>query len=120
MRIYTRPEDNGRDGNHWLIATKDLDGDRDQMVATYIDLVASVLGSVEEAKKRMYSVSTKYYFGVGLKVPKDLALLFIRHPDVVRVMEDSYVDCATKDYGVWKRQRSVCTQCLLSTISPSA
>lgn len=59
---------------------------------------------MEEAKKRMYSVSTKYYFAVGLKAPKDLALLFIRHPDVERVIEDSYVDCATKDYGgiyVW-------------------
>lgn len=47
----------------------------------------------------MYSVSTKYYFAVGLKAPKDLALLFMKHPDVEQVIQDSYVNCATKDYG---------------------
>ncbi|KAK1366804.1 hypothetical protein POM88_042365 [Heracleum sosnowskyi] len=96
---YVPPEDDGRDKMHWFIHTKEPLGSREKMVASYINLVASVLGSEDEAKKAMYSVSTKYYFAIGVIVPEDVANKFRSHPKVLDVLEDSYVDPVSKDYG---------------------
>lgn len=99
QRMYLPPKDDGRDKRHWLIHTKVPQGSREEMVAQYINLVASVLGSEEEAKKAMYSVSTKYYFAIGAIMPEDVAYKFKNHSDVRDVLEDAYVDPITKDYG---------------------
>lgn len=57
VSIYP-PEDDGRDKMHWFIHTREPKGSREDKVASYINLVASVLGSEDKAKKAMYSVST--------------------------------------------------------------
>ncbi|KAL3627595.1 hypothetical protein CASFOL_028958 [Castilleja foliolosa] len=51
----------GCDYNHWLIVMefpKDPAPTRDQMIDTCLNTFASVLGSMEEAKKNMYAFST--------------------------------------------------------------
>ncbi|RWW29381.1 hypothetical protein GW17_00006095 [Ensete ventricosum] len=56
----------GCDYNHWLITMdfpKDPAPTREEMIETYIQTLAKVVGSVEEAKKRMYALSTTTYHG---------------------------------------------------------
>ncbi|KAK7856646.1 multiple organellar rna editing factor 9, partial [Quercus suber] len=55
--------------NHWLI---DPAATREQMIDTYLNTLATVLGSMEEAKKNMYAFSTTTYTGFS-------ALLMKRH-----------------------------------------
>ncbi|KAL6577299.1 hypothetical protein OROMI_011575 [Orobanche minor] len=49
--------------------------------------------------KKIYSVSTKYYFAVGVLVSKDVAYKWKALNEVRAVIADCYVDRATKDYG---------------------
>uniref|UniRef100_A0A6N2KZ80 MORF/ORRM1/DAG-like MORF domain-containing protein n=1 Tax=Salix viminalis TaxID=40686 RepID=A0A6N2KZ80_SALVM len=56
----------GCDYNHWLIVMefpKDPAPTREQMIDTYLNTLATVLGSMEEAKKNMYAFSTTTYTG---------------------------------------------------------
>uniref|UniRef100_M8CCQ5 MORF/ORRM1/DAG-like MORF domain-containing protein n=1 Tax=Aegilops tauschii TaxID=37682 RepID=M8CCQ5_AEGTA len=57
------------------------------MIDCYIQTLAKVLGSEEEAKKKIYNVSCERYFGFG------------HSPGVLFVLPDSYVDPEHKDYG---------------------
>ncbi|XWS20066.1 hypothetical protein CRYUN_Cryun31cG0069600 [Craigia yunnanensis] len=59
---------------------------RDEIVNTYIKTVAMALGSEEEAKKSIYSVSTKYYYAFAL-------------PNVKWVLPDSYLGHGGNGYG---------------------
>ncbi|KAK1366816.1 hypothetical protein POM88_042377 [Heracleum sosnowskyi] len=92
-------QDDGNDNNHWLIQVKEPVGSRDEIVDCYVKLVAQILGSEDEAKKNIYSVSTKYYFAIGVLASEDVAYKFFQLPEVIYVIQDSYVDRATKDYG---------------------
>lgn len=56
-------------------------------------MILCVFGSKDEAKKVMY------YSGIGLVVPENVAQKFNKHPDVLHVLEDTYVDPMSKDYG---------------------
>ncbi|CAK9172041.1 unnamed protein product, partial [Ilex paraguariensis] len=56
----------GCDYNHWLIVMefpKDPAPTREQMIDTYLNTLATVLGSMEEAQKNMYAFSTTTYTG---------------------------------------------------------
>ncbi|KAL2897150.1 Multiple organellar RNA editing factor 9 chloroplastic [Bienertia sinuspersici] len=56
----------GCDYSHWLIVMefpKDHAPRREQMIDTYLETLATVLGSMEEAKKNMYAFSTTTYTG---------------------------------------------------------
>ncbi|KAL2931748.1 Multiple organellar RNA editing factor 9 chloroplastic [Bienertia sinuspersici] len=56
----------GCDYSHWLIVMefpKDHAPTREQMIDTYLETLATVLGSMEEAKKNMYAFSTTTYTG---------------------------------------------------------
>ncbi|KAL8154610.1 hypothetical protein AgCh_000102 [Apium graveolens] len=60
-------KENGCDYKHWLIQVDEPGGTRDQMIESYVKLIANVLGSEDEARKKIYSISTKYYyFAVGV------------------------------------------------------
>lgn len=41
----------------------------------------------------------KIYSAVGVIVPENVAQKFKKHPDVLDVLEDAYVDPVSKDYG---------------------
>ncbi|GFY91757.1 plastid developmental protein DAG [Actinidia rufa] len=69
----------GCDYNHWLIVMefpKDPAPTREQMIDTYLDTLATVLGSMEEAKKNMYAFSTTTYTGFQCTVSEETSEKF--------------------------------------------
>ncbi|KAL9274162.1 Multiple organellar RNA editing factor 8, chloroplastic/mitochondrial-like protein [Drosera capensis] len=78
----------GCDFEHWLVVVeKPEDGVlRDEIIDGYIKTLAQVVGSEEEARMKIYSVSTKHYFAFEL-------------PNVRWVLPDSYFDVPNKTYG---------------------
>ncbi|KAG8486676.1 hypothetical protein CXB51_019982 [Gossypium anomalum] len=65
----------GRDSKHWLIILEFPERPKplkEEMIDTYVKTLASVVGSEEEAKKRIYSVCTTRYTGFRVIFSKDL------------------------------------------------
>ncbi|CAL5405719.1 unnamed protein product [Camellia sinensis] len=92
----------GCDFNHWLIVMefpKDPAPTREQMIDTYLNTLATVLGSMEEAKKNMYAFSTTTYTGFQCTVSEETSEKFKGLPGVLWVLPDSYIDVKNKDYG---------------------
>ncbi|GJN39713.1 hypothetical protein PR202_gb28849 [Eleusine coracana subsp. coracana] len=92
----------GCDYNHWLIVMefpKDPAPTREQMIDTYLNTLATVLGSMEEAKKNMYAFSTTTYTGFQCTVDEETSEKFKGLPGVLWVLPDSYIDVKNKDYG---------------------
>ncbi|KAH1063351.1 hypothetical protein J1N35_028338 [Gossypium stocksii] len=85
----------GCDYNHWLIDMELPKGPaptREQMIDTYLDTLATVLGSMEEAKKNMYAFSTTTYTGFQCTVSEETSEKFKGLPVVLWVLPDSYID----------------------------
>ncbi|VFQ89418.1 unnamed protein product [Cuscuta campestris] len=92
----------GCDYKHWLVVLefpKDPSPTRDQMIDTYLNTLATVLGSMEEAKKNMYAFSTTTYTGFQCTVSEETSEKFKGLPGVLWVLPDSYIDVKNKDYG---------------------
>ncbi|WOL01780.1 multiple organellar RNA editing factor 8, chloroplastic/mitochondrial-like isoform X2 [Canna indica] len=91
----------GCDFEHWLVVveTPDPSLTRDEIIDSYIKTLAQVLGSEEEAKMSIYSVSTKHYFAFGCKVSEEISYKIKPLPKVRWVLPDSYLDVKNKDYG---------------------
>uniref|UniRef100_A0A5B6Z352 MORF/ORRM1/DAG-like MORF domain-containing protein n=1 Tax=Davidia involucrata TaxID=16924 RepID=A0A5B6Z352_DAVIN len=92
----------GCDYNHWLITMdfpKDPKPTADEMVETYVQTLAKVVGSVEEAKKRMYACSTTTYTGFQAVMSEEMSEKFEGLPGVVYILPDSYIDPVNKEYG---------------------
>ncbi|XP_043708606.1 multiple organellar RNA editing factor 1, mitochondrial-like [Telopea speciosissima] len=92
----------GCDYNHWLITMdfpKDPKPTPEEMVETYVQTLAKVFGSVEEAKKRMYACSTTTYTGFQAVMTEDESNKFQGLPGVVFILPDSYIDPVNKEYG---------------------
>lgn len=92
----------GCDYEHWLIVMefpKDPKPPEEEMIAAYIKTLASVVGSEEEAKKKIYSVSTHTYTGFGALISEELSYKVKGLPGVLWVLPDSYIDVPNKDYG---------------------
>ncbi|XP_059667827.1 multiple organellar RNA editing factor 5, chloroplastic/mitochondrial-like [Cornus florida] len=94
----------GCDFEHWLIVMDRPGGEtstKNQMIDCYIQTLAKVLGSEEEAKKKIYNVSCscKKYFGFGCEIDEETSKKLEGLPGVLHVLPDSYVDEETKDYG---------------------
>lgn len=92
----------GCDYNHWLIVMefpKDPAPTREQMIETYLNTLATVVGSMEEAKKNMYAFSTTTYTGFQCTVSEETSEKFKGLPGVLWVLPDSYIDVKNKDYG---------------------
>uniref|UniRef100_A0A5B6Z1I4 MORF/ORRM1/DAG-like MORF domain-containing protein n=1 Tax=Davidia involucrata TaxID=16924 RepID=A0A5B6Z1I4_DAVIN len=92
----------GCDYNHWLITMdfpKDPKPTADEMVETYVQTLAKVVGSVEEAKKRMYACSTTTYTGFQAVMSEEMSEKFKGLPGVVFILPDSYIDSVNKEYG---------------------
>ncbi|KAI4993332.1 hypothetical protein ZWY2020_007645 [Hordeum vulgare] len=70
-----------------------------QMIDCYIQTLAKVLGSEEEAKKKIYNVSCERYFGFGCEIDEETSNKLEGIPGVLFVLPDSYVDPEHKDYG---------------------
>ncbi|CAB4262633.1 unnamed protein product [Prunus armeniaca] len=91
----------GCDYEHWLIVMEydDPKPSEEEMINSYVKTLATVLGSEEEAKKKIYSVSTTTYTGFGALISEELSLKVKGLPGVLWVLPDSYLDVPNKDYG---------------------
>ncbi|KAJ4819125.1 multiple organellar RNA editing factor [Rhynchospora pubera] len=101
----------GCDYNHWLI-TMDFPEPKpspEEMVETYVQTCAKVVGSVEEAKKRIYACSTTTYNGFQVEVSEQMSEKFRGLPGVVFILPDSYLYPETKEYGGDKYDNGVIT-----------
>ncbi|GAB2303136.1 Multiple organellar RNA editing factor 3, mitochondrial [Dionaea muscipula] len=66
----------GCDYEHWLIVMEfptDPKPSDEEMVAAYVKTLAEVVGGEEEAKKKIYSVSTTTYTGFGALISEELS-----------------------------------------------
>ncbi|KAL6644460.1 hypothetical protein ACP70R_016068 [Stipagrostis hirtigluma subsp. patula] len=96
----------GCDFEHWLVVMEPPPGDaanpdvtRDEIIDSYIKTLAQVVGSEEEARQKIYSVSTRHYFAFGALVSEELSYKLKELPKVRWVLPDSYLDVKNKDYG---------------------
>ncbi|KAJ0244377.1 Multiple organellar RNA editing factor 3 [Hirschfeldia incana] len=91
----------GCDYEHWLIVMEFADPKptEDEMINAYVKTLTSVLGSEEEAKKKIYSVCTSTYTGFGALISEELSCKVKGLPGVLWVLPDSYLDVPNKDYG---------------------
>ncbi|XP_030513222.1 DAG protein, chloroplastic [Rhodamnia argentea] len=111
----------GCDYNHWLIVMefpKDPAPTREQMIDTYLNTLATVLGSIEEAKKNMYAFSTTTYTGFQCTVDEATSEKFKGLPGVLWVLPDSYIDVKNKDYGGDKYINGEIIPCQYPTYQP--
>ncbi|CAN7057993.1 hypothetical protein Bca4012_093926 [Brassica carinata] len=111
----------GCDYNHWLIVMefpKDPAPTRDQMIETYLNTLATVLGSMEEAKKNMYAFSTTTYTGFQCTIDEETSEKFKGLPGVLWVLPDSYIDVKNKDYGGDKYINGEIISCTYPTYQP--
>ncbi|KAL9256261.1 Multiple organellar RNA editing factor 3, mitochondrial-like protein [Drosera capensis] len=92
----------GCDYEHWLIVMefeKEPKPSDEEMVQAYVKTLAEVVGGEEEAKKKIYSVSTTTYTGFGALISEELSYKVKALPGVLWVLPDSYLDVPNKDYG---------------------
>uniref|UniRef100_A0A3B6LPR4 MORF/ORRM1/DAG-like MORF domain-containing protein n=1 Tax=Triticum aestivum TaxID=4565 RepID=A0A3B6LPR4_WHEAT len=96
----------GCDFEHWLVVMEPPPGEganpdipRDEIIDSYIKTPAQVVGSEEEARMKIYSVSTRHYFAFGALVSEELSYKLKELPKVRWVLPDSYLDVRNKDYG---------------------
>ncbi|XP_078148751.1 plastid developmental protein DAG [Carex rostrata] len=92
----------GCDYAHWLIVMEfptDRAPSEEEMINTYVKTLASVVGSEEEARKKIYSVSTTTYTGFGALISEELSYKVKDLPGVLWVLPDSYLDVPNQDYG---------------------
>ncbi|XP_028123540.1 multiple organellar RNA editing factor 1, mitochondrial isoform X2 [Camellia sinensis] len=102
----------GCDYNHWLITMdfpKDPAPSREEMIETYLQTLAKVVGSYEEAKQKMYAFSTTTYHGFQCLVTEEMSEKFRGLPGVVFILPDSYIDPVNKEYGGDKYENGVIT-----------
>ncbi|CAN0855676.1 Multiple organellar RNA editing factor 3, mitochondrial [Linum grandiflorum] len=91
----------GCDYEHWLIVLEfpDPKPSEEEMIKAYVKTLAAVVGSEEEATKKIYSVATKTYTGFGCLISEELSYKIKEVPGVLWVLPDSYLDVPNKDYG---------------------
>ncbi|KAJ3690896.1 hypothetical protein LUZ61_020060 [Rhynchospora tenuis] len=92
----------GCDYEHWLIVMDKPGGEnatKQQMIDCFIQTLAKVVGSEEEAKKKIYNVSCEQYFGFGCEIDQETSNKLEGLPGVLFVLPDTYVDPEYKDYG---------------------
>ncbi|KAJ0256377.1 Multiple organellar RNA editing factor 7 [Hirschfeldia incana] len=91
----------GCDYKHWLVLMKPPHGypPRNDIVRGFVKTLALALGSEEEAKKSIYSVSTKYYYAFGCRVHEPLTYKITSLPDVRWVLPDSFMVDGDSGYG---------------------
>ncbi|XP_047091850.1 multiple organellar RNA editing factor 1, mitochondrial-like [Lolium rigidum] len=101
----------GCDYKHWLITMEfpDPKPSREEMIETYLNTLAKVVGSYEEAKKRMYALSTTTYVGFQAEMSEEMSEKFRGLPGVVFILPDSYLFPETKEYGGDKYENGVIT-----------
>ncbi|KAI3833457.1 hypothetical protein MKX03_027201 [Papaver bracteatum] len=93
--------DDGCDYQHWLVVMEKPKGEptRDEIIDSYIKTLSKVIGSEEEARMKIYSVSTRNYFAFGALVSEKLSEKINDLPGVTWVLPDCYLDITNITYG---------------------
>lgn len=91
----------GCDYKHWLIVMDyPYEGmSREDIIDHYVKTLTSVVASEEEARKMIYSVSTRCYYAFGALMSRELSDKMRELKYVRSVLADSYLDVDNKDYG---------------------
>ncbi|XP_061347364.1 multiple organellar RNA editing factor 8, chloroplastic/mitochondrial-like [Gastrolobium bilobum] len=91
----------GCDFEHWLVIMNKPEGEptREEIIDGYIKTLAKVVGSEEEARMKIYSVSTKHYYAFGALITEELSEKIKDFEEVQWVLPDSYLNVKEKDYG---------------------
>ncbi|KAK9078207.1 hypothetical protein SSX86_002264 [Deinandra increscens subsp. villosa] len=91
----------GCDFEHWLVVVEKPEGEptRDEIIDSYINTLAKIVGSYDEARMKIYSVSTRCYYAFGALVSEEDSYKLKELPGVRWVLPDSYLDVKNKDYG---------------------
>ncbi|KAK3036269.1 hypothetical protein RJ639_031241 [Escallonia herrerae] len=91
----------GCDFEHWLVVMEKPEGEptRDEIIDYYIKTLAKVVGSEQEARMKIYSVSTRCYFAFGALFSEEVSYKIKELEKVRWVLPDSYLDVRNKDYG---------------------
>ncbi|XP_058218367.1 multiple organellar RNA editing factor 8, chloroplastic/mitochondrial-like isoform X2 [Rhododendron vialii] len=94
-RIHYSP---GCDYEHWLVVMEDPEvepSSSDEMIDMFIKTLARVIGSEEEARMNIYSISKSPHYAFGALVSEDISIsLRVRW-----VIPDAYVDVENEKYG---------------------
>lgn len=91
----------GCDFEHWLVVMEKPEGEptRDEIIDSYINTLSKIVGSYDEARMKIYSVSTRCYYAFGALVSEEDSFKIKELPGVRWVLPDSYLDVKNKDYG---------------------
>ncbi|PKU62129.1 multiple organellar RNA editing factor 2, chloroplastic-like [Dendrobium catenatum] len=92
----------GCDYEHWFIVMDNLgleNATKEQLIDCFIKTLAKVVGSEEEATKKIYSVSFRRFFCFGCEIDEETSDKLVGLPGVFFVLPDSYVDAENQDYG---------------------
>ncbi|KAF9615838.1 hypothetical protein IFM89_026678 [Coptis chinensis] len=87
--------------DHWLVHTKVPDGTnfiQKRTIDNYVEMLAEVIGSEEEAKKKLYIVWNKVPYGFGAEIDQVTANKLQARYDVLNVLPDYAYDL--KDLGI--------------------
>ncbi|KAH9288119.1 hypothetical protein KI387_032236 [Taxus chinensis] len=92
----------GCDYNHWLVTMEwpEPQPTREEKIDCFVKTLANIVGSEEEAKKRIYALSTTTYQGFMCEISEELSEKIKKEPGVEWVLPDSYGDPINKTYGV--------------------
>ncbi|KAL3627228.1 hypothetical protein CASFOL_028591 [Castilleja foliolosa] len=89
----------GCDYEHWLIVMDKPGGEgatKQQMIDCYIQTLAKILGSEEEAKQKIYNVSCERYFGFGCAIDEETSNKLEGVPGVLFVLQIHMLTLKTK------------------------
>ncbi|XVF04336.1 hypothetical protein REPUB_Repub05bG0073600 [Reevesia pubescens] len=91
----------GCDFEHWLVVMEPPpeNATRDDIIDSYIKTLTQVVGSEEEARMKIYSVSTRHYYAFGALVSEEVSYKIKELQGVRWVLPDSYLDVRNKNYG---------------------
>ncbi|KNA18677.1 hypothetical protein SOVF_068540 [Spinacia oleracea] len=91
----------GCDFEHWLVVVENPDPQltRDDIIDGYIKTLAQIIGSEEEARMKIYAVSTRHYFAFSALISEELSYKLKELPNVKWVLPDSYMDVKNKTYA---------------------
>eukprot|EP00252_Welwitschia_mirabilis_P007763 TRINITY_DN19442_c0_g1_i1.p1 TRINITY_DN19442_c0_g1~~TRINITY_DN19442_c0_g1_i1.p1 ORF type:complete len:284 (+),score=31.78 TRINITY_DN19442_c0_g1_i1:157-1008(+) len=83
-----------KDCKHWLITLKfpEPKPTRQEMIETYVKTLANVLGREEEAKRKIYALSTTVYTGFQCNIDEATSEKLKEQPLVNWVLPDGYGD----------------------------
>jgi len=92
----------GCDYEHWLVTMEfpEPQPSREEKIDTFVKTLANIVGGIDEAKKRIYALSTSTYTGFMCEISEELSEKIKKEPGVVWVLPDSYADPLKKEYGV--------------------